>query len=134
MKQQKQTPHGRHEKLAVFAFLFTLLLAIGAFYYIWQNQSPYGKTLEGLQLYWEAEWKRTHPGEPLPVVVFEQPEKVPCCCKTKGGFANDIWAVVPKGSSEEVQLAECIGTCEEKFHAQGMGLGRCGKYGLSYPG
>ena len=54
----KPMNHQRHERLAVFAFLLTLVIASGAFYYVWQVNAQYGRTVEGVRSLGEIMWKR----------------------------------------------------------------------------
>ncbi|MEM3154760.1 MAG: hypothetical protein QW165_04320 [Candidatus Woesearchaeota archaeon] len=56
--RSKSVSHERHEKLAVFAFLLTLVIAAGAFYYVWKVNVEYGKTVEGVRALGEIMWKR----------------------------------------------------------------------------
>ena len=44
---RRRNAHRQHERTAVFAFIFVLLIAVGAFYYIWQTQATYGRSAEG---------------------------------------------------------------------------------------
>lgn len=113
----KKHPTHKQEKLAIFAFAVTLILAISAFYYIYNQQVQYGKTVEGLQKYFEAQWRREHPGEPVPIVTFEQPETVGCCCQLPSGgrFSKfGIQEVLPKSADESIRVSICQDACAER--------------------
>lgn len=56
--RSKPISHQRHERMAVFAFLLALVIATGAFYYVWQANVQYGKTVEGVRSLGEIMWKR----------------------------------------------------------------------------
>ncbi len=73
--------HEKHEKIAVFAFLITLLIAAGAFYYIWQVQARFGLTVEGARSLGEIMWKRQQLEGQQPAQLSQDvlAMKWPCC-------------------------------------------------------
>lgn len=73
--------HQKHEKLAVFAFLLTLVIAAGAFYYIWQVQTKYGLTIAGTQALAQIQWTRQQLEAEQPAQLNQEllEMKPPCC-------------------------------------------------------
>lgn len=72
--------HKQHEKMAIFAFLITVLIAAAAFYYLWQVQVQYGRTIEGTQALGEIMLKR----QQMQAEQAAMPEeflatRAPCC-------------------------------------------------------
>jgi hypothetical protein len=56
--RRKSINHGKHEGIAVIAFIITLFLAFGAFYYAWQVNIQYGKSVAGTQSLAEIMWQK----------------------------------------------------------------------------
>lgn len=75
--------HGRHERMAVFAFLLTLVIAAAAFYYVYQVNVQYGKTVAGVQALGEIMWKRQQmklmTTQEHPAIVQDFQAKGGCC-------------------------------------------------------
>ncbi len=75
--------HKRHERLAVFAFLLTLVIAASAFYYVYQVNVQYGKTVAGVQALGEIMWKRQQMKQMTtqehPAIVQDFQAKGGCC-------------------------------------------------------
>lgn len=71
--------HQKHEKLAVFAFLLTLVIAAGAFYYIWQHN--YGLSVAGTQALAEIQWTRQQLQAEQPAQLSQDllEMQLPCC-------------------------------------------------------
>ncbi len=69
--------------MAVFAFLLTLVIAAGAFYYVWQVNAKYGRTVEGTRALGEIMWKRQQLEQMTtsehPAVVQDFQAKDGCC-------------------------------------------------------
>ena len=131
-KTKSKTKHQKHEKLAMFAFLVTLLIAIGALYYMWQMSAQYGKSIQGLEAYAKVQWERDNPGVPYPGMVIRQTTTEPCCCETKGGRPLETYVTTGTSDTEEQRQGACLKLCSDKYLAIGMGIGRCGAYGLKY--
>ncbi len=73
--------HQKHEKLAVFAFLLTLVIAAGSFYYIWQVQAKYGLSLAGTQALAQIQWTRQQLEAEQPAQLNQELlEMQPPCC------------------------------------------------------
>ena len=49
--RSKPINHRKHESMAITAFIITLAISIIAFYYVYQQNTSYGKTILGLQSY-----------------------------------------------------------------------------------
>mgnify|MGYP007044044725 CR=1 FL=1 len=54
----KKTQPDHHERLAIAGFIISIILASAAFYYIYQVQVNYGRTIEGLRDYACVQWQK----------------------------------------------------------------------------
>ncbi len=119
----------KHEKLAIAGFVIALILAMVAFYYIYQNVQ-YGRSLEGLQRYACVQYLQQNPGESTcPEFVLIQPQNVACCCDT-GGTSRfhiyQVYAQVGKDASDTEITQACSAKCTEGGpRATLVNVGRC---------
>lgn len=102
--RSKPMNHERHEKMAVFAFLVTLIITAGAFYYVWQVNTQYGKTVEGVRALGEIMWKRQQMQElqtkEQAAAVQDFQAKEGCCIFLENpSLGSQIKFDVMKGSS-----------------------------------
>ena len=77
----RREPVDKHQKMAIAGFIITLVVAIIAFYYVWQMGVNYGKTIEGaraLASIWE---KRKALQEQRPAEIPDKflAMRPPCC-------------------------------------------------------
>jgi len=96
--------HKQHEKMAIFAFLITVLIAAAAFYYLWQVQVQYGRTIEGTQALGEIMLKRQLAQEmltkPQAAAVQDFSAREGCCIFVENlALGSQIKIDVPRGSS-----------------------------------
>jgi len=81
--RSKPVNHEKHEKMAVFAFLLTLVIAAGSLYYVWQVNVQYGKTIEGTRALGEIMYKRAlkeqMAQQEYPAAVQDFQAKNGCC-------------------------------------------------------
>lgn len=134
MKKTKQKPkHDIHnERLAIAGFIIAVLFALGVFYYIYQVQQTYGKSIEGLRSYSCLQWQKENcpKGEencPCPSFTLQIPEKRQCCCDLpgEGRFSKyGIYVDVPIGATELVYATRCEEGCA-KGGARLLNTGRC---------
>ena len=72
-----------HHSLAIAGFAVTLVIAILAFYYIYQHTAGYGRTIEGTRAYGELVWKRQQIKQALiaehPANMEDPGDKNGCC-------------------------------------------------------
>ena len=106
----------KHEKLAVAGFVIAIILAMAAFYFIYQNVQ-YGRSLEGLQRYACVKYLQENPGETVcPQFTLVQPQNVACCCDT-GGTSKfhkyQIYAQVAKDAEDPEIVQKCTEKCSE---------------------
>ncbi len=74
MKRTKQ------EKKAIAGFVIAVIIALAAFYYIWQAGIQYGRTIEGTRALGEIMWKRQQLQAEMPTVPEElMTKRAPCC-------------------------------------------------------
>jgi len=113
--RSKPVSHFKHEKLAMYGFLIALIIAVGAFYYIWQSTVEYGRSIAGLESFACAQYQRENPGEPCPDFVLIQPELKVCCCETLSGTGRfgkyAVEAPVPKDADEYTYEQTCMKAC-----------------------
>ncbi|MBW2969832.1 hypothetical protein KY309_03655 [Candidatus Woesearchaeota archaeon] len=119
----------KHEKLATLAFVLAILIAVVAFYFVWQN-IQYGRSLEGLQKYACVKYLQEHPGETVcPDFTLVQPQQIACCCDT-GGTSRfhkyQAYASVPKTADDFAKAQACTEKCSEGGpKASLINVGRC---------
>ena len=106
----------KHEKLAIAGFIVAIILAMAAFYFIYQNVQ-YGRSLEGLQRYACVKYLQENPGETTcPQFTLIQPQSAACCCDT-GGTSRyhkyQIYAQVAKDAEEPEIVQACTKKCAE---------------------
>lgn len=61
--RSKPMKHQKHERIAITAFIITLAISIMAFYYVYQQNVHFGRTVEGVRNYACAVYLRDHPQE-----------------------------------------------------------------------
>lgn len=86
-------------KLAIAGFVLAIVLAGGAFWYIWQAESQYGRTVEGTQALAEIMWKRQQleKEQPAPVQDFNAAQG--CCIYIEDRYIQSQRVInVPAGS------------------------------------
>ncbi len=108
----------RHEKLAAAGFIIVLIIALGAFYYIWKTQIQFGRTIEGLRSFACSQWAKENkkPVSECPDIKLIQPETALCCCSTgSSGKFNKYEArvIVPKNSGEQAIIPVCNDKCSQ---------------------
>ncbi|MBI4145939.1 hypothetical protein HY489_01225 [Candidatus Woesearchaeota archaeon] len=129
MKKEKKD-HVKHEKIAIAAFVITLILAGGAFYFVWKVNLGFGRTIEGLRDYACIQYQKENcPGEqcPCPDFTLYIPEKKQCCCDLpgEGRFSKyGIYVDVPIGADQITYTARCEEGCQ-KGGARVLNVGRC---------
>lgn len=128
----KQAQPDHHERLAIAGFIISILLASAAFYYIYQVQINYGRTIEGLRDYACVQWQRENcadnePNCACPSFTLQIPEKKLCCCDLPGEGRYSkygMYADVPLGADEVTYAARCAEGCA-KGGARLLNTGRC---------
>ncbi len=131
---RKAKNHRQHERIAVIALMFTILLAGLAYYYVWKQQVSYGLSVEGLRAYACAQYMRENPkAEDCPSFIAVQLTETDCCCETRGGFGLDTRAKVSVDATEAEQTMACQERCSEHGAKRFVSLGRCG-FKLPMPG
>ena len=120
-------------KSVVFAFVVTLLISMGAFYFIYQQNVTYGKSVQGLQKYACAQYMRETGASSCPSFTVIQATYELCCCETKGGFGLDVRAQVGVDATEASRAQACTQACGEYGAKQFIDFGRCG-FKLPQPG
>ncbi len=94
---KKRENHERHEKLALMAFLITIIIAGGAFYYIWQLQTQYGRTVEGAAQYAQAQAYREMWDEWPAVHEQFKGTNGPCCVWLQNERNSQTYEYIPNG-------------------------------------
>jgi hypothetical protein len=91
--RRKPIKHQKHEKLAITAFIVTLAIAILAFYYAYQQNVQYGKTVAGVMSYACLQYLQANPSA------------TSCPAMQYGGAGVDEYFVLQK---ETLQNSGCI--------------------------
>ncbi|RMD57721.1 hypothetical protein D6825_03125 [Candidatus Woesearchaeota archaeon] len=88
------------EKATIAGFILVLLLAAGAYYYVWQSQS-YGRTIEGTRALAEIWWKREQLQTQKPAQeedFYSMSARAGCCVWLENPYwGSQIKINVPKG-------------------------------------
>lgn len=101
-KSVKKKESERSKKLVLLAFILTVLLAFGAYYSIWRNQS-YGRSVEGARNLAEIWMKREAltAERPATAEIFEMTAENGCCVWLEWpAMGSQLVLNVPKGNNK----------------------------------
>lgn len=153
--RKQPVKHEKHEKMAITAFIITLAISIIAFYYIYQQNVQFGRTVEGVQDYACSVYLRENPkAATCPVFVAVETEMIDCCCRTQGGFGLQVQALAPESDRTGIMaqrscIAKCASTtiggaadecaedkesCVQKYKDSFFAFGQCDIYKIPMPG
>ena len=119
--------HLKHERIATFAFIITLVIALAAFYYVWQQNVTIGKTVAGVRSFACVQYLNQHKdAETCPELVAYVTATAPCCCwnpASTSRFKGKVQLYVPLPVGTD-QTAECTSACASASRVL-KNVGRC---------
>jgi len=110
--------HEKHEKIAIAAFIITIAVSVLAFYYVYQQNVAYGRSVEGVMAYACTQYLKENPGETsCPKFTIVQQAQQYCVgqketeqsngCISKNSVCITMNAIMGNEAYKEYMLSKC---------------------------